>query len=117
MQTLQTPRKPLKTLLKVAAVGMLSLGAVAALAPTAFAASYGNTTKNCYGIYWNTDWNQECGSGGATSTGYFTSKADCNLELDKSVEVYRRAGNSSSIDGADCTFKVNDVDTSFSTSN
>jgi hypothetical protein len=117
VQTLQKSGKPLKTILKVTAVGMLSLGAVAALAPSAFAASYGNTTKNCYGIFWNTDWNQECGSGGATSTGYYTSKGNCDLELDKSIEVYRKAGNRTSYDGPDCTFEVTDVDTSYSSSN
>ncbi|MFE9048383.1 hypothetical protein [Streptomyces rubiginosohelvolus] len=96
---------------KGGAVAILALGAAAATMPAAQAAGYGNTVRNCYGIYWNTDWDQRCWSGGATATGQFQSTADCTFDGDESVNKFRNIGSTSSVDGEDCIFEVVYVDT------
>jgi hypothetical protein len=70
------------------------------------AATIGNKVHNCYGIYWNTDWNQECGSGGASETGSYESEADCSWSGDQSLEKHRNAGSTASYDGDDCLNSV-----------
>ncbi|WP_432988427.1 hypothetical protein [Dactylosporangium sp. CA-233914] len=81
----------------------------------AAAANYGNTVHRCYGIWWNTDWNQECQGGGAESTGHYDSTADCTAPQipDKYVNAYRTAGSTTSYDGPDCKYGIHSVGTSF----
>jgi hypothetical protein len=75
---------------------------------------YGNVVHDCYGIWWNTDWNQDC-PGGANFAGYYKSTADCTAPQipDLSLQVYRPVGNSMSYDGTDCTYGIHSVHTVF----
>jgi hypothetical protein len=90
-------------------------GMAVTVAAPAGAATVGNVVHNCYGIYWNTDWNQECGSRGATAYGRFKSTADCTAPQipDKYVDVYRALGNRTSYDGPDCAYGIHSVATWF----
>jgi hypothetical protein len=94
-------------------VGGLAVGALAVGISSANAATIGNVSYGCYGIYFTTDWNQECGSRGATAYGYFTTIADCTAPQlsDKSLTAYRTVGNTRSIDGEDCNFGINSIST------
>ncbi|QOV35644.1 hypothetical protein IM697_37245 [Streptomyces ferrugineus] len=95
------------------AVALLSVGAVGAAAPNVFAEGYGNTVHNCYGIYWNTDWDQRCWSGGARNAGQYQSTSDCTFDGDETLNRYRSIGSTTSYDGEDCIFEVVGVDTVF----
>lgn len=91
----------------------LAIGAGILLAGPASGASYGNPVHNCYGIWWNTDWNQECGSGGAGAAGYYKSTANCTAPqvTDESITKYRPKGNGTSYDGPDCNYGIHGVHT------
>jgi hypothetical protein len=95
------------------ATGLAVAGAAAILGPVApaLAGGTGNTASNCYGIYWNTDWDQKCWTGGASQRGWFTSYADCSAQGDKLVDVGRLVGDGQTVDGPDCRFSVNGVRT------
>ncbi|WP_328474911.1 hypothetical protein OHA21_16480 [Actinoplanes sp. NBC_00393] len=73
----------------------------------------GNIVNNCYGIFWTSDWNQECAGGGATAAGTFRSTADCTAPqiTDEKLEKYRSKGNQTSYDGKDCNYKIHTVNT------
>jgi hypothetical protein len=101
------------TAAKAGAVALLGAGAIGAFAAPALADGTGNTVHGCYGIYFHTDWNQECGSTGAERTGTYTSYADCELTPDKSVGKRREVGNKTSVDGPDCFRRVRNVQTVF----
>lgn len=69
-----------------------------------------NKVHNCWGRYYNTDFDntdfdQMCGSGGAGATGNCKTTAPCDFEGDNSLTVYRNRGNTT-YDGPDCTFDV-----------
>lgn len=83
-----------------------------AMAPSASAGMH-NVLFNCYGYSYSTDWDQNCGPSGAQRTGNYNSKADCSSSADKEMTIYRSIGDARSIDGADCTFSVYDVYTSY----
>ncbi len=97
-----------RTIMHTAVVLGLTVGGVGVVASAANAASYTNEVYNCYGIMWNTDWNQNCGSGGADEAGYYYTKVDCTgADNTRDLDKYRRAGNSTSYDGDDCIFGIN----------
>lgn len=100
---------------RAVAVAVAGVGAVMSMAAPGFAAGTGNTTNNCYGVYYSTDWDQKCGSGGASATGYYKSTADCTSSGDNSLTVYRSKGSTATYDGKDCTFQVVNVTTVFFT--
>lgn len=80
----------------------------------ALAGGTGNVTNNCWGIYYNTDWDQTCGQTyGANETGNYHSDADCNDQPDKTKVFYRIAGNKQTLDGPDCSWLVQGVFTTF----
>lgn len=97
----------------VVVTGAAAIVAAAAAASPALAGGYGNTVNNCYGIYFNTDWDQRCGSGGASVSGVYNSTGDCTSSADRYVSRYRSRGNTTSVDGEDCRFQVVNVRTSF----
>jgi len=97
------------------ALAIAAGGATLSIAPSALAAGTGNTTNNCYGVYFNTDWNQNCGRTGATATGYYKSTADCSAQSDKSITKLRSKGSTTSYDGPDCSYEVRSVFTVFFT--
>ena len=97
------------------AVAVAGAGAMLGIAAPGWAAGTGNTTNNCYGVYYSTDWDQTCGSGGAGATGYYKSTADCTATQDNQLIVYRLKGSTSTYDGPDCTFEVANVRTVFYT--
>lgn len=101
-------------LLAKSALAALSLTAVGgAIAVPVLGAGKGNTVFNCYGIYYNTDWDQTCGSGGASQAGIYNSTGDCTASADRSVSKYRARGNRTTYDGGDCRFQVVNVRTNF----
>lgn len=99
-------RKVVRGVAKAGLVVALAAGAGNLLTSSAFGAEYGNEVHNCYGIFWNTDWNQECGSGGAAKTGTYKSDADCTASGDQHLEKHRNSGSTASYDGEDCAFDV-----------
>jgi len=99
---------------KAGAIVALSAGAILGIASAASAGGTGNTVHNCYGIYWNTDWDQTCGSGGASVTGMYHSTGDCTSSGDREVARYRQKGTGGAVDGGDCRFQVINVRTVFS---
>jgi hypothetical protein len=99
---------------KAGALVALGAGAAFGMAGVASASGTGNTVNNCYGVYFNTDWNQECGAGGASVTGWYHSTGDCTASADHNLDVHRNRGDGHSADGADCTFQVVNVRTTFS---
>lgn len=80
-----------RALSKAALVVTLSGAAAVVASAPAFGAGYGNSVHNCYGIYWNTDWNQNCNNGGARYEGYYKSTANCTAPQipDNKLEIYR----------------------------
>jgi hypothetical protein len=102
---------------KVAQTGMMLglAGMAIAVAAPASAATVGNVVHNCYGIYFTTDWNQECGSTGARAYGYYKTTADCTAPQipDKSGGWNRAIGNRTSYDGADCAYGIHSASTWF----
>jgi len=107
-------KKALATVGKIGVIGLLGAGAIAGGASAASAGGTGNTVNNCYGIYWNTDWDQRCGTGGASVTGWYHSTGDCTSSGDKYLSRYRNRGDAASVDGGDCRFQVINVRTTFS---
>lgn len=108
-------RKAMVAAAKTGAIAVLGVGAALAVASgSATAAGTGNTVHNCYGIYWNTDWDQTCGSGGAGATGWYHSTGDCTSSVDRNVSRWRNQGTGGAVDGPDCRFQVVNVRTSFS---
>ncbi|MFE0845854.1 hypothetical protein ACFQ8O_05795 [Streptomyces coelicoflavus] len=97
---------------KVAVTAVFATGAAVAVAPTA-SATNGNKVFNCLGQYFNTSWQQTCGSGGAGKTGTYHSVATCTLETDKELTFYRRQGENFTYGGKDCTFNVSSVVTEY----
>lgn len=96
------------------AIVTASVGAaIAAAAAPALAAGYGNTVNNCYGVYYNTDWDANCGAGGATARGVYNYTGDCTSSADRYVSVQRSVGNATSYDGGDCRFQVANVRLTF----
>ncbi|HWS35681.1 MAG TPA: hypothetical protein VN408_23445 [Actinoplanes sp.] len=108
-------RKTITGIVKVGAIAALGAGAALGLGMgAASAAGTGNTVNNCYGIYWNTDWDQTCGAGGAGATGMYSSTGDCTSSADRYVDRYRNKGTGGAVDGGDCRFQVANVRTVFS---
>lgn len=97
---------------KIAMTVVLGAGAGVAAIPAASAAT-GNTVNNCYGAYYTTSWHQGCKTGGAAATGQYISTADCNLETDNSINVWRYRGDRSNAPGEDCNWRVDGVSTVF----
>lgn len=92
-------------------IAALAVPAIAiALPPTAQAAygDIGNVVNNCYGIQFNTDWNQDCGVGGAKYYGVYKTTADCTAPQipDKDRTVNRPRGDRTSADGPDCKYGI-----------
>jgi hypothetical protein len=109
-----TRKKILRGIAQAGLVLALTGGAASLLPQSAAgAASYGNPVHNCYGIWWNTDWNQECGSGGASAAGNFQSTADCTAPqvTDERITKYRPLHNGTSYDGPDCNYGIHVVNT------
>lgn len=107
-------RKGVAVAAKAGAIVALGAGAFLGVTGVASAAGTGNTVNNCYGVYFNTDWNQECGAGGASVTGWYHSTGDCTGSRDRHVDVQRNRGDARSVDGGDCSFQVINVRTTFS---
>ncbi|MER5645885.1 hypothetical protein [Streptosporangium sp. NPDC002524] len=95
----------------VAALGTVAMFGVNS--GIASAGGTGNTVNNCYGVYFNTDWNQNCGAGGASQAGWYYSTGDCTGSADKNVSRNRAKGNATSVDGPDCAFQVINVRTTY----
>ncbi|MFJ8113153.1 hypothetical protein [Streptomyces sp. NPDC096132] len=101
----------LKRIAPILATGAAAaVGLIAIPAANASAVTYSNVVNNCYGEYYNTDWNQDCDSPGATDDGYYYTTAVCDYQSDKSMTVYRGYYSTAEVDGTDCTF---DVDTGY----
>ncbi len=109
-------RKLLRSVTQVGLTLTLAGAAVTLLVNPASADGVGNKINNCYGIWWNTDWNQECEGSGATKAGVYKSTADCTAPqiTDETIEKTRVSGSSNSYDGPDCSFGIHGVDTWFS---
>ncbi|WP_217142090.1 hypothetical protein [Streptomyces sp. AC627_RSS907] len=88
------------------AVLLVAGGASVVAVTNASAYTDSNKVHNCWGRYYNTDFDQMCGSGGAAATGNYRTTAPCDVEGDNSLTVYRNRGNSTTYDGPDCTFDV-----------
>lgn len=99
--------------LRATIAGMAIVGGSVAVAMPALADGVGNTVHNCYGRYFTRDWEQSCWSGGAAFAGRYHSDADCDNQPDKTLNVDRSAGSTDTVDGADCTYSVGGVDTSY----
>ncbi|MDP9793611.1 hypothetical protein J2S43_002123 [Catenuloplanes nepalensis] len=108
---------PQKTIIKraakLSAALLLGAGAALSIAGPALADGIGNSVHNCYGIWWNTDWDQRCSSPGASYAGRYKSVADCTSSGDNSLTVRRNQYSTLSHDGPDCTFQTVNVTTSY----
>lgn len=93
--------------------GLAIVATTGAISVPVFASQKGNTVLNCYGVYYNTDWDQTCGPGGAQEAGRYKSIGDCTAEPDNSLTVNRYEGSRETIDGGDCRIEVANVRTSF----
>ncbi|RPK78251.1 hypothetical protein EES46_34160 [Streptomyces sp. ADI98-10] len=92
--------------------GLLVVGGAAAMvAPQAVAAGDGNKVHNCFGRWYNTDWDQKCGSSGAGFAGTYESTANCTLEPDNTMTQWRAKGSTATYDGHDCDWSVSGVST------
>lgn len=89
-----------------AAVLLVAAGASVVATSSATAYTQSNSVHNCFGRYFNTDWEQRCGGSGAGASGNYETTAVCDFESDKTMTKYRSKGNVSVYDGADCTFEV-----------
>lgn len=97
-----------------AVVAALALnGAGAAVAAPAMAGGDGNTVNNCFGRWYNTDWDQMCGGTGATQAGHYRSTAACTAQTDVQRTWVRAVGSTTTHDGQDCRYSVAGVVTSF----
>lgn len=88
-------------------------GAAIVAAPQASAGGDGNKVHNCFGRWYNTDWDQKCSSPGATYSGTYESKAICTFEPDNYMEQWRAKGSTATYDGSDCDWSVTGVQTWF----
>lgn len=87
-------------------LGALVVGVVGfGVSSPASAGGTSNTTYNCYTQWWSTAWAQKCPNG-ATKVGNYESSVSCSAQGTRYKTVYRLAGDSRSLDGADCTFSV-----------
>lgn len=103
--------------MKSAKIGMvMALGAgVVALgvAAPAGASTKSNTVNNCYSVAFNTAYNQQCGAGGASRSGMYTTTVDCSgLSGWESIGLRRNVGSTGLLTGS-CTFGINSIKTSF----
>lgn len=96
-----------------AAVLLVAVGASLIVTPNASAYTDSNKVFNCWGRYYNTDFDQMCGSGGAGAAGSYKTTAPCDFEGDNSLTVTRARGNATTFDGPDCTFSVSTGQTTF----
>lgn len=103
-----------KDTLKATIASITIAGASVAVAMPALAGGDGNVVHNCFGRWYNTDWEQRCRSGGAGLAGLYTSDADCSTEADKQIYVNRSKNSTDVVDGPDCRFQANGVDTFYS---
>lgn len=103
----------LKKILPIVGTSAAAVGLVLIPVVSASAVSYGNSVNNCYGERWNTDWNQDCDSPGASQAGSYQTRAACDVEGDNYVIAKRSKGSTDEIDGADCTFSISGVYTVF----
>jgi hypothetical protein len=104
---MRSGKKILMTAVKAGAVVLLGAGAFVGVASTAASADgKGNVTNNCYAVWWTHDWNQECGSGGASAAGVYYTHTRCNAQGDKDLNKRRAKGNAKSYDGEDCRFSI-----------
>jgi hypothetical protein len=105
-------RKVLRRVWQGSLMAALAGAAAVFVMSPASAQNYGNQVHGCHGIWWNTDWNQEC-PGGAGETGYYKSTADCKAPQipDESGTWYRPSGNTTSYDGEDCMYGIHWVQT------
>lgn len=100
--------------------GTLVLGLAGAVAgillagPAAAQPYYGDQVHDCHGIWWNTDWNQEC-PGGADVAGLYESTADCTPpQIPDQYEAFNRPqGSTASYDGDDCSYGIQGIDTDY----
>ncbi|MFD9465598.1 hypothetical protein [Streptomyces sp. NPDC060027] len=88
-------------------------GAAVAVAPQALAGGDGNKVHNCFGRWYNTDWDQRCGSLGANYAGTYTSIANCSFEPDNTMDQWRRMGSKAVYNGHDCDWSAAGVQTYF----
>ncbi|MFJ5828186.1 hypothetical protein [Streptomyces sp. NPDC093089] len=90
------------------AAALLVAGSASVMfATNASAYTQSNSANNCFGRYYNTDWDQLCGSGGAWQTGNYKTTAACSYEPDEEMTIYRYRYSTAVVDGADCTWSVN----------
>ncbi|PGH49543.1 hypothetical protein [Streptomyces sp. Ru87] len=68
---------------------------------------------NCFGRWYNTDWDQKCGGLGADYSGTYETKAICTLEPDNYLTKWRRMGSTATYDGHDCDWSVTGAVTYF----
>jgi hypothetical protein len=110
-----TRRRLVRSVAQAGLVVALAGAATGLIASPTFAAGKGNVVNNCYGIWWNTDWNQECEGFGATAAGLYKSTADCTAPqiTDESIEKYRIWDSKESYDGPDCNYGIHGVHTMF----
>ncbi|MFP3988960.1 hypothetical protein U9R90_15960 [Streptomyces sp. E11-3] len=87
---------------------LLVVGGIAAIAaPQATAYTDSNKVHNCFGRYYNTDWDQKCSSPGAGYAGTYETTAACSWQTDKRMTHWRAKYSTATYDGSDCRFKVN----------
>ena len=106
-------REMLRRNVSVALVAVFLGAATAVVAPIANAYTDSNKVHNCFGRYYNTDWDQLCSSPGAVHAGSYKTTAACTLQPDKSMTKTRPKGSTVNYDGVDCTFGVGPGSTSF----
>lgn len=87
--------------------------ATTAVAAPVFASGTGNSVNNCFGRGFNTDWDQLCGTGGASVSGNYRSTAACSSQTDIQRTWFRGVGSTTVRDGQDCRFSVSGVVTSY----
>lgn len=93
---------------------LVAAGTTMIAATNASAYTDSNKANNCWGRYYNTDWDQVCdSSAGASRTGNYKTTAACSYESDKSMTIYRYRYSTAVVDGEDCTFSVNVGTTTF----
>ncbi|MFJ3438855.1 hypothetical protein ACIPMU_35625 [Streptomyces cyaneofuscatus] len=88
-------------------------GATVAIAPQASAGGDGNKVHNCFGRWYNTDWDQRCSGSGANYAGTYDSEAKCSLEPDNLESHWRAKGSKAAYNGHDCDWSVTGVQTWF----
>ncbi|WP_030726654.1 hypothetical protein [Streptomyces sp. NRRL S-237] len=97
-----------------AAALLVAAGTTVVAATNASAYTESNKANNCWGRYYNTDWDQLCGSAsGAAKTGNYKTTAACSFESDEDMTIYRYQYSTAVVDGEDCTWDVNVGTTTF----